>query len=124
MENGTVEVSRRDLLEKQTYLQTDIENKIEHLLQQIQLNLYQKALNFRDDFTFKTDNWEEFKDIIENKGGFVYAHYDGTTETEDKIKEETKATIRVIPFGMETEGGKCVYTGKPTKHIAVFARAY
>ncbi len=124
MENNTVEVSRRDTLEKTTYQQTDLELKIEHILEQIQINLYQRALNFRDENTYKTDNWEEFKDIIENKGGFVYSHYDGTTETEDKIKEETKATIRVIPFDAETEGGTCVYTGKPSKHIAVFARAY
>lgn len=124
LENGTLEIARRDLLEKTTYQQTDIENKIEHLLEQIQLNLYQKALNFREENTYKTDNWEEFKDIIENKGGFVYSHYDGTTETENKIKEETKATIRVIPFDAQTEGGTCVYTGKLTNHIAVFARAY
>ena len=124
MENGTIEVARRDLLEKSIYQQTDIENKIEHLLEQIQSNLYQRALNFREVNTYHTDNWEEFKDIIENKGGFVYSHYDGTTETEDKIKEETKATIRVIPFDAQSEGGKCVYTGVPTKHIAVFARAY
>ena len=90
MENNTVEVSRRDTLEKTTYQQTDLEIKIEHILEQIQLNLYQRALNFREENTYKTDDWEEFKDIIENKGGFVYSHYDGTTETEDKIKEETK----------------------------------
>ena len=106
IEEGTIEVARRDTLEKSTYQQIDIENKVEHLLEAIQKNLYQKALTFRDDLTYKVDTWAEFKDAIENKGGFVYAHWDGTTETELKIKEESKATIRTIPLNNPQENGK------------------
>ncbi|MCD4788568.1 MAG: proline--tRNA ligase [Bacteroidales bacterium] len=124
LENNTVEVARRDTLEKEVLQVTDIENKIEHLLEQIQNNLYQKALSFREDNTYAADTWEEFKDIIENKGGFVLAHWDGTSETEEKIKDETKATIRTIPLDNKPEQGKCVYTGSPSKQRVVFARAY
>ncbi len=124
LEEGTVEVARRDLLEKTSYQQTDIENKISHLLELIQINLYQRALNFREDNTYKADTWGEFKDIIENKGGFIYAHWDGTSETEEKIKDETKATIRLIPLDNTHEQGKCIYTGNPSKQRVVFARAY
>lgn len=124
LEQGTVEVARRDTLEKAVFQITDIENKIEHLLEQIQLNLYQKALTFREQKTYKADTWEEFKDIIENKGGFVYAHWDGTTETEVKIKEETKATIRAIPLNNPQEEGKCIFTGKTSTQRVLFAKAY
>ncbi|MEA3479517.1 MAG: proline--tRNA ligase [Bacteroidota bacterium] len=124
LENGTVEVARRDTLEKEVLQLTDIENKVEHLLDQIQDNLYQKALSFRENNTYAVDDWEEFKTIMENKGGFVYAHWDGTAETEIKIKDETKATIRVIPMGTDHEEGKCIYTGKPSKQRVVFAKAY
>lgn len=123
LENGTVEVARRDTLEKESYQLTDIENKVEHLLDKIQDNLYNKALNFRDENTFKVDTWEEFKAQIE-KGGFVLAHWDGTTETELKIKEETRATIRTIPLDNKKEEGKCIYSGKPSKERVIFAKAY
>jgi prolyl-tRNA synthetase len=93
------------------------------LLTQIQSNLYQKALSFRENNTFKVDSWAEFKEKIE-EGGFLLAHWDGTTETEDKIKEETKATIRTIPLDAPEEKGKCVYSGKPSSRRVVFARAY
>ncbi len=125
MENGTVEVARRDTLEKEILQMEDIENKVEHLLDQIQENLYRKALNFREDNTRYADTWDEFVDLIENKGGFRYAHWDGTTETELAIKEKTKATIRLIPMGDdEKEVGKCILTGKPSSRRVVFARAY
>ncbi len=124
LENKTVEVERRDTLEKEVLQVTDIENKIEHLLEQIQNNLYQKALSFREDNTYAVDTWKEFKDIIENKGGFVLAHWDGTSETEEKIKDETKTTIRTIPLDNKPEEGRCVYTGKPSKQRVVFAKAY
>ncbi|NVN94826.1 MAG: proline--tRNA ligase [Bacteroidetes bacterium] len=124
LEEGTIEVARRDTMEKAIYQQIDIENKVEHLLESIQNNLYQKALNFRDMSTYKVDNWDEFKDAIENKGGFVLAHWDGTTETELKIKEETKATIRTIPLNNPKENGKCIFSGKPSTQRVVFAKSY
>jgi prolyl-tRNA synthetase len=121
---GTVEVSRRDTLEKESFSIIDIENKISHLLDQIQKNLYQKALSYREEHSFRVDTWEEFKNVLDNGGGFIYAHWDGTPETEEKIKEETKATIRVIPLNNLPENGKCVYSGKPSAQRVVFARAY
>jgi prolyl-tRNA synthetase len=124
LENQTVEVARRDTLEKEILQVADIGSKIEHLLEQIQKKLYHKALALRENNTFVVDTWDEFKDIIENKGGFVLAHWDGTTETEEKIKEETKATIRTIPLDGKLENGNCIYTGKPSKQRVVFARAY
>jgi len=124
LENQTVEVARRDTLEKEILQVADIGSKIEHLLEQIQKKLYHKALAFRENSTYSVDTWDEFKDIIENKGGFVLAHWDGTTETEEKIKDETKATIRTIPFDGKIENGKCIYTGNPSKQRVVFARAY
>ncbi|MFP4470689.1 MAG: proline--tRNA ligase, partial [Bacteroidales bacterium] len=110
LENGTVEVARRDTLEKETYQMTDIEIKVGHLLDQIQNNLYQKAYSFREENTFRVDTWDEFRERVE-KGGFVLAHWDGTTETEIRIKEETKATIRTIPLNNHPEEGKCILTG-------------
>jgi prolyl-tRNA synthetase len=123
LENNTVEVARRDTLEKEVLQLEDIAEKIQHLLEKIQDSIYQKALDFRDENSFKADSWEEFKTRID-KGGFVYAHWDGTSETEQKIKDETKATIRVIPFDKKMEAGKCVYTGNPSEQRVVFARAY
>ena len=123
LENNTVEVARRDTLEKETLQADHLGTKIEHLLQQIQKNLYQKALNYRENNTFKVDSWTEFKEKIE-EGGFLLAHWDGTTETEEKIKDETKATIRTIPLDGPKESGKCVYSGKPSAQRVVFARAY
>lgn len=124
MENGTIEIARRDTLEKEILQVADIEHKVEHLLEQIQENLYRKALNFREDNTYRADTWDEFVDIIENKGGFVYAHWDGTTETELAIKEKTKATVRLIPLDSEKEIGKCIFSGKPSEQRVVFAKAY
>ena len=124
MENGTIEVARRDTKEKEVLQQKDIANKIEHLLEQIQTNLHQKAIDFRDEMTHKADSWDEFKDIIENKTGFVLAHWDGTNETEEKIKQETKATIRCIPLDNNLEEGNCVFSGNPSKQRVVFAKAY
>ncbi|MBU2652051.1 MAG: proline--tRNA ligase [Bacteroidetes bacterium] len=124
LENDTVEVARRDTLEKETLRIEDIGNKIEHLLEAIQDNLFQKALSFREENTTAVDTWEEFNDVLEKKGGFILAHWDGTAETEQKIKEETKATIRLIPIDGKMEDGKCIYSGKPSKQRVVFARAY
>jgi prolyl-tRNA synthetase len=124
IEQGTVEIARRDTLEKEVLRITDIETKVVHLLDQIQKNLYDKALAFRENSTYLVDTWEEFKDVIEVKGGFALAHWDGTVETEEKIKEETKATIRVIPLNNHMEAGKCIYSGKPSTQRALFARAY
>ena len=122
LENETVEIARRDTLEKETYKVIDIANKVQHLLENIQNNLFQKALSFREDNSFRIDDWEKFKIQIE-KGGFVYAHWDGTEETEQKIKEETKATIRTIPSENKYESGKCIYSGKPSTQRVVFAKA-
>ena len=124
LENGTVEVARRDTKEKKSYEFTDIENKIENLLNEIQEAIYMKALNYRDNHITNVNTWEEFQDVLENKGGFISAHWDGTMETEDKIKELTKATIRCIPFDNPQEDGKCVYSGNPSKERVLFAKAY
>ena len=97
---------------------------IENLLREIQDNIYDKALKFREANIYKADSYEEFKDIIENKNGFVMAHWDGTPETEEKIQQETKATIRNIPFDSPEEEGKCMISGKPSKRRVLFAKAY
>jgi prolyl-tRNA synthetase len=123
LENNTVEVARRDTLEKEVLQAIHLDTKIEHLLEQIQKNLFQKAFNFRENNTFKVDSWAEFLEKIE-EGGFLLAHWDGTSETEERIKDETKATIRTIPFDGPVEKGKCVYSGKPSERRVVFARAY
>ena len=123
IEKGTVEVARRDTMEKEIFQMTDIENKVVHLLDQIQANLYNKALDMREANSHRVDTWEEFKRILDTTGGFIYAHWDGTAETEQKIKEETKATIRVIPLNNPKEKGKCIYTGKPSSQRVIFARA-
>lgn len=124
VENKTVEIARRDTLEKETLQITDIEEKVIHLLDQIQKNLYDRALSFREQKTYTVNTWDEFVDTIENKGGFILAHWDGTAETEEKIKEATKATIRVIPLNNVKESGRCVFSGKPSEQRVVFARAY
>lgn len=123
LENGTVEVARRDTLSKETLPLDGVEEKIIALLDEIQTNIYQKALKFRQENTFKVDTWEDFKAQIE-KGGFIEAHWDGTGETEEKIKAETKATIRLIPLDESAETGKCVFTGEPSLKRVVFARSY
>lgn len=123
VENNSVELARRDTLEKTTVTIDNIEEHITNLLDEIQNNIFQKALNFRQSRTVKVDTWEEFKEQIENSM-FVYAHWDGTPETEQKIKEETKATIRCIPLDDDFEDGKCIYSGQPSKRRVIFARAY
>lgn len=124
LENGTIEVARRDTLSKETKSIENIEIYIEQLLEEIQKNIYQKALNFRTQQTRKIDSYEEFKKEIE-KGGLLLCHWDGTSETEEKIKTETKATIRCIPLDNEdVTPGKCMVTGKPSARRVVFARAY
>ena len=124
LENNTVEIARRDTLEKQIYQLTELSTKICHLLDSIQENLYQKALNHRQKNTHHAANWEEFKTLIHKDAGFVYAHWDGTKETEQKIKEETKATIRCIPLGNKIEEGACIYSGKISKQKVLFAKSY
>ena len=124
LENGTLEVARRDTLEKQTIAQEDAVTYIETLLEKIQENLFTKAMNYRREHTTEVATFEEFKNTITNKGGFVSAHWDGTEETEDKIKELTKATIRCIPNDALEEIGTCVLTGKPSFKRVLFAKAY
>ncbi|MGC2235262.1 MAG: proline--tRNA ligase [Pyrinomonadaceae bacterium] len=123
LENNTVEVARRDTLSKDTRSLDGIAGHISALLDEIQANIYQKALNFREENIFRVDTWEDFKARIE-KGGFILAHWDGTAETEEKIKTETKATIRCIPLDAEEEEGTDVYSGKPSNKRVVFARSY
>ncbi|MBQ2248271.1 MAG: proline--tRNA ligase [Tidjanibacter sp.] len=122
--NGTVEMMRRDTLEKENVALEGIENLVETTLEQMQQTIFQKALDFRNSMITKVDTWEEFKDVLENKGGFILAHWDGTTETEVAIKEATKATIRCIPFDTVDEDGVCVFSGKPSKRRVLFARSY
>ncbi|PSL01440.1 proline--tRNA ligase [Cecembia rubra] len=126
LENNTIELARRDTLTKETINLNDVEIDayVEALLEKIQESIYQKALNFRNEMTTEANSWEEFEDLIENKGGFLSAHWDGTTETEEKIKELTKATIRCIPIDQKAEEGKCILSGKPSKGRVLFARAY
>ena len=123
LENSTVEVARRDTLTKESRPLEGIVDYIANLLDEIQANIYQKALKFREENTFKVETWEEFKEQIE-EGGFVSAHWDGTSETEEAIKNETKATIRCIPLDAVEEEGKCVFSGEPSGKRVLFARAY
>jgi prolyl-tRNA synthetase len=123
LENGTVEVARRDNLTKESRPLDGIVDHIRSLLDEIQQNIYDRAMSFREENTFSVDTWDEFKIQIE-KGGFIMAHWDGTAETEEKIKEETKATIRCIPLNSIEQAGKCVYSGKESAKRVVFARAY
>ncbi|MFQ3296279.1 MAG: prolyl-tRNA synthetase [Polaribacter sp.] len=124
LENGTVEIARRDTFEKQTVLQNEVADFVSALLEEIQENLFQKAIGFRTEHTTSVDNFEDFKTTIKNKGGFVSAHWDGTAATEDKIKELTKATIRCIPNDAKEEIGTCVFSGKPSSKRVLFAKAY
>jgi prolyl-tRNA synthetase len=124
LENNTVEVARRDTLEKSSQSFDGLDEYIVKLLDEIQKNIFNKALQFRKENTYFIDSWDEFKDIMANKGGFVYAHWDGSAETEMKIKEETKATIRCIPFDKDLEKGKCIYSGKSSERRVLFAVAY
>ncbi len=121
--NNTIEFARRDTGEKQIFSQENIVENVKNYLENIQQNLYDKALAYRETRTYYADNWDEFVEKIEN-GNFVWAHWDGTTETELKIKELTKATIRLIPLDVKSENGTCILTGNPSKHRVLFARAY
>ncbi|NQX81236.1 MAG: proline--tRNA ligase [Flavobacteriaceae bacterium] len=124
LENGTIEVARRDTLEKTTVEQGDVANYIDNLLVDIQNDMFNKAKAYRDSHITKVDTFEEFKDVLKNKGGFISAHWDGTVETEKKIKDLTKATIRCIELDVEKEDGICVLTGKPSSKRVLFAKAY
>ncbi len=124
VKNNTVEVARRDTKEKDFLSVINLEDKITHLLENIQNNIYQKALDYREANVHIADTWDEFKNTIENKGGFVSAHWDGTGETEEKIKKLTKATIRCIPLNNKLEDGKCILTDKPSTQRVLFAKAY
>ncbi|RZT00091.1 proline--tRNA ligase [Aquimarina brevivitae] len=124
LEKGTVELARRDTLSKTFVAKDDVVDTVTDLLQEIQNNLHQKATEFRDTHITEVNNLDEFKEVLENKGGFISAHWDGTAETEQKIKELTKATIRCIPFDFVAENGSCVYTGNPSKTRVLFAKAY
>jgi len=123
LENGTVEIMRRDTLEKETVAFDGIVDETARLLDDIQSNLFKKALDFRESKTCEVDSYDDFKKKIE-EGGFILAHWDGTPETEEKIKEETKATIRCIPMDGDTTSGKCMVTGKPSQRRVIFARSY
>ncbi|HOE38132.1 MAG TPA: proline--tRNA ligase [Bacteroidales bacterium] len=123
-ENNTWEVARRDTFKKEIISNDKLLEHIDFLLEDIQKSIYEKALKFREDNTYRVDDYEEFKRILEETPGFIEAHWDGTRETEEKIKEETKATIRFIPFEPKLEEGKCIYSGKPSKFRVIFARSY
>ncbi len=124
IENGTVELARRDTLTKEIVNQDELVDTVDKLLTEIQDSLFNKAKDYRDEHITEVDTFEEFKEVLETKGGFVSAHWDGTTETEDKIKELTKATIRVIALDAKNEAGSCVLTGKPSTKRVLFAKAY
>ena len=124
MENGTYELARRDTLEKQVVQADEVVAKIEFLLEDIQRNIFEKARNYREEHITEVDGYEEFKKVLEQKGGFISAHWDGTSATEEKIKEETKATIRCIPLDSNNEVGSCMVTGKPSAKRVLFAKAY
>jgi prolyl-tRNA synthetase len=124
IEKGTVELARRDNLTKSFVSQDDLASHVNNLLSEIQRNLFDRALAFRESHTTVCDSYEDFKKILEDKGGFISAHWDGTAETEIKIKQETKATIRCIPIDTEKKEGKCIYSGKPSSQRVLFAKAY
>jgi|688.fasta_scaffold05391_19 prolyl-tRNA synthetase len=124
LENGTIEIARRDTLSKEVIALDEAIAYIENLLSTIQTDLFEKALAYRQSHLTEVNSFEEFKNVLENKGGFISAHWDGTAETEERIKELTKATIRCIPIDVKEELGSCVLTGKPSKHRVLFAKAY
>lgn len=124
LENGTAEVARRDTKTKETVQLEGIVEHIAQLLDTIQESIYSKALSFREENTTRVDTFEDFQKVLDSKGGFILAHWDGTSETEEKIKEETKATIRCIPMDAPEEEGTCIYSGNPSKGRVVFARSY
>jgi prolyl-tRNA synthetase len=124
LQNNVAEVARRDTKEKKSVSLDGIASYISDLLEEIQQNLYNRALNYRQEHTSEANTWEEFERLLDEKGGFVSAHWDGTAETEEAIKEKTKATIRCIPLNNPVEEGKCILTGKPSTQRVLFARAY
>lgn len=124
LENNTMEIARRDTLTKETVSMDNIEMLVKNLLEEIQDSIYQKALNFREENTSEVESYDEFKKVLKDKGGFVKAHWDGTAETEEWIKKETKATIRCILLDEKEEQGKCIYSGKTSNKKVVFAKAY
>lgn len=124
MEQGTVELLRRDTLEKQTVPQQGLADRIEALLAEIQQNIFRKALAYRDSMITRVDTWDDFVRTLDEKGGFLLAHWDGTPETEVAIKEATKATIRCIPIDAPEEEGRCIFSGKPSHRRVLFARSY
>ena len=124
LENGTVELARRDTLSKKSVAQTDLVNEIKSTLKEVQVDLFERAKDFRADHTTEVDTFDAFKEVLETKGGFVSAFWDGTEATETSIKEATKATIRCVPLDSKAESGRCVFSGKPAKHRALFAKAY
>jgi prolyl-tRNA synthetase len=124
IENGTIEIARRDTLTKETIPVNSSDGYIADLLEDIQKNIFRKAVEFKKENTYYVDKWDDFVKILDNQGGFIMAHWDGSPETEEKIKEETKATIRCIPFDSPAENGKCIYSGKPSARRVLFARSY
>src|SRR5690554_2333599 len=124
IEKGTVELARRDTLTKEFVDNTEVVDKVVSLMEEIQNNLFEKALSYKAKHTTEVSSYEEFKDVLESKGGFISAHWDGTMETEEKIKNETKATIRCIPLDLDNEPGECMVTGKPSTRKVLFAKAY
>jgi prolyl-tRNA synthetase len=124
IDNGTVEVARRDTLKKETIPATGVAGYVLTLLDEIQKNIYIRASEFKKENTYYIDKWEDFVSVLDNPGGFIMAHWDGTAETEEKIKDETKATIRCIPFDSPEEEGKCIYSGRPSRRRVLFARSY
>ena len=124
LENGTIELARRDTLTKETVSQEGLADRIVALMDEIQQNIFRKAIDFRSSMITRVDTWDEFIETLNEKGGFISAHWDGTVETEVAIKEATKATIRCIPLDAEEEEGRCIFTGKPSHRRVLFARSY
>ena len=124
LQNGTIELARRDTLSKEVVPQEGLTDRVVALLDEIQENIFQKALNYRNSMITEVNSWEEFQEVLDTKGGFISAHWDGTVETEVAIKEATKATIRCIPLDAKEEEGTCIYSGKPSKCRVLFARSY
>jgi prolyl-tRNA synthetase len=121
---GNVELARRDTKTKEIISAENLPETISNLLNEIQENIYNKALEYRDSHIHVVNNWDEFKDALDNKTGFISAHWDGTSETEEKIKELSKATIRCVPLNNQQEAGVCVLTGNPSTQRVLFAKAY
>jgi prolyl-tRNA synthetase len=124
LENKVVELARRDTREKSTLPLEGLSQRIQQLLEEIQQSLFNKALSYRDSHITPANSWEEFVSLLDTKGGFIAAHWDGSSDTEEAIKEKTKATIRCIPLDNKQEAGLCILTGKPSVQRVLFARAY